>query len=186
MKRKVEAKRSNAPLFVALCGLALVAGLGTYIMNSPGRTVLKPAPPAAQEQRSGDVKVYTPHYDPKGNLSLKPGLAHATTKEDPRVFAVNQYLAQLSMVPKDARAKACTVRSGVATIDFTSSFDTTYGTEDEQTILKGILTAMSQFPEVRRVLFTVDGKPLSSIGNVDLTDPQPVIPETQTSSGSSN
>lgn len=158
--------------------MAVAAGIGVYIVNSPGQRIsVTPLPTTKVEQtQSGEVKVYTPRYE-RGNLKLDPGIAKPAATEDSRVFAVNQYLSGISVVPKAARAVKCEISGGVATLDFTPEFETSYGTEDEQTILKGLLTVMAQFKGVEKVKFTVQGRTLESIGNVDLTEPQPVLQE---------
>lgn len=166
-------KSNLAPLAVAVCAMAVVAGTALYIVNSPGRNVTD-REPAAQGGSPGDVQVYTPSYTRQGDLKLSPSTARPTPEQDPHVFAVNQYLAQLKMVPKGAVAKTCTVSNGVATLDFSTEFDTTYGTEDEQTVLKGLLKTMAQFSDVKKVKFTVEGRTLASLGNIDLTEPQDV------------
>jgi hypothetical protein len=178
MARKTK-PASRAPLFVAVCGFALVAGLAAYVVNNRGRSLdQNTSEPTATSKRPQDVKVYTPRYD-KGDLKLDSKTARPTAAEDPRVFAVNKYLEQLAMVPKAARAKTCTVTDGIANLDFTLEFEKTYGTEDEQTILKGLLTVMAQFPEVHQVKFTVGGRTLDTLGNVDLTTPQDVMKDPQ-------
>lgn len=173
-------KNSKAPLYVAVCGLAVVGGLGYYIVNSPGRTVPETKPLVQVPQRKTDqAKVYNPSYD-RGDLKLKPTLVKVDEKQDPRVFVVNEFLAHLKMVPSGAKLKTCRIESGIATLDFAAPFETSYGTEDEQTVLKGILTTMGQFEDVKQVRFTVEGRTLESLGNVDLTAPQDVIRQNQT------
>jgi len=114
-------------------------------------------------------------------MAMAVTAARPASADDPMVFAVNNYLDKLPMVKKEARARKCTVSNGIANLDFTPEFETTYGTEDEQTILKGLLTVMAQFPDVKQVKFTVGGRTLDSLGNVDLTTPQDVMKDPQKS-----
>ncbi|MBS1721381.1 MAG: GerMN domain-containing protein [Armatimonadetes bacterium] len=176
MARETKTRKSLTPVWVALCCFAALGGLAYYVVNSPGRTVPTIPTTSPSEHAPRDVKVYTPTYD-KGDLKLHPNPAKSPEKQDPRVFAVNDYLGRLSMVPKGARLVTCQISGDTATLDFSKEFDTTYGTEDEQTIVKGILTTMAQFPEVKLVRFTVAGQTLETLGNIDLTTPQPVLPE---------
>lgn len=181
-KRKIEQAPSKAPLFIGVMCMALAAGIGAYIMGSPGQRIDKPAATTKVEQTHKDeVKVYTPRYE-GDSLKLDPSVSKPKPTEDARVFAVNQYLSGVKAVPQKARAVKCEVSNGIATLDFTPEFETSYGTEDEQTILKGLLTVMAQFDGVQKVKFTVQGRTLESIGNVDLTEPQPVMQEEPASS----
>ena len=181
MARKTEPKVSKAPLVVGILGLALVGTLAAYIVNSPGRVVDEPAQSrGASNSKPADVKVYTPSYE-KGELKLKSTSTKPVEKQDPHVLAVNSFLEQLKMVPKDARLLSCKVSEGTATLDFSPAFETTYGTEDEQTVLKGVLTTMGQFDDVKGVRFTVAGRGLETLGNVDLTQPQEVLRESGSS-----
>ncbi|MCW5935824.1 MAG: GerMN domain-containing protein [Fimbriimonadaceae bacterium] len=165
------------PAVVLVAGGSLFAGLAYYVKTSPAldvpkemrRTDPRPSPPGAH---SDTVKVYRPSYD--GNeLKLHESATRAPRGVDQKVHAINSYLAELTVVPKTARAKSFTVNGSIATIDFTRDFETTYGTEDEQTIVKGLLATASQFG-VKQVRLTVEGKPLETLGNLDLTGLQPV------------
>lgn len=175
MKNKTKAKGSKAPLVVAVFCMAAVGGLAAYMMNSPARTVPQAQHRDRVEAPKKDIKVYTPSYSDDGDLKMSHKTEPVAQNQDPHVEAVNRYLAQLKMVPKEARAVKCQISGGIATVDFSPPFETTYGTEDEQTVLKGVLTAMGQFPEVKQVRFTVAGRTLDSLGNVDLTTPQDVL-----------
>jgi spore germination protein GerM len=175
-------KKKPSPLFpivVALAGTAVLVSVVMYIKDSPGKSV------PAEQHRLADAKppglktpdkvtVYKPRYD-GDQLVFDKSQAKAAPKEDPKVFALNEFLKGLPMVPKGAKAKTVKVSNGTATVDFTAEFETTYGTEDEQTLLKGILTTLGQFEDVDKAVFMVEGRPLDSIGNVDLREPQPVM-----------
>lgn len=177
MKNKTKGKGSKAPLIVAVACMAVVGGLAAYIARSPAKTVPADQRRVEQQVSPKDVKVYTPSYSDKGDLKLDPKTEPVAKNQDAHVEAVNRYLDQLKMVPKDARALTCQISGTVATLDFSPAFETTYGTEDEQTVLKGVLTAMGQFKDVKQVKFTVAGRTLDTLGNVDLTVPQDVLRE---------
>jgi len=164
-------------LVVGVCSLALMGGVAFYVATLPKETPLTKKDVVQDRKPTDDVKVYSPRYD-KGELKLDPGTVKPPEKADPKVFAVNSYLKNLGFVPKGAALKSCVVKDGQATLDFNSAFETTYGTEDEQTVVKGLMTTMAQFSDVHTVLMTVEGKPLETLGNIDLTQPLPVpVPE---------
>lgn len=94
--------------------------------------------------------------------------------EDPRIFALNHFLRESKIVPADARAVGIQVKDGVALVDVSPSFNQTYGSFDEEALLKGLCATLAQFKGIDKVQFFVDGKPVETLGNVDLTEPIPV------------
>ncbi len=164
-------------LLVASAGL--VAGLFAYVKFSPASRVPETerrsdASEAKNLTRPTKVVVYKPKYV---DHDLKFDESERTVPEgqDPVVFAVNAYLDEAGITPKEARLRTCRIESGLATLDFGAAFNQTYGTDDERTLLDGILTVAGQFKEIRTVRFLADGKPIETLGNVELTDPQPVL-----------
>jgi spore germination protein GerM len=179
-------KKKPSPLFpivAMLVGAAVLASVVHYVKDSPAASV----PPErhrsqedpAQGLRSPDkVTVYRPRYE--GDDLVFDKTTKATKEEDPKVFALNEYLKSLPMVPKEARVRSVKVKAGVATVDFTAAFATTYGTEDEQTVVKGLLTTLGQFEDVNEAVLTVEGRPLDTLGHLDLAGPQKVMRAGQT------
>src|SRR5690606_5920316 len=92
-----------------------------------------------------------------------------------RKYAVREYLKSISAIPREAKLLDCTVSNGIATLNFNSAFAAGYGTEDERTIVEGILTTLGQFEDIEGVIFHMDGRPLDTLGNIDLGGPQKVI-----------
>lgn len=124
----------------------------------------------------GSVTVFAPTY--KGeNLAFSKSTATVPEGVDPKVFAVNEYLRVAKIAAPDARLLSVDVRGGIASLDFNDAMNQTFGSDDESTLLNGILQTMGQFPDVNSVLFFSQGKPIESFGNVDLTSPQAVIRE---------
>lgn len=130
----------------------------------------KPKP----RETTSEVEVLKPRYE--GN-DLKYDRAKATVPqgEDKMVFAVNQYLKDLKMIPAGAKATKATMKSGDLTLDFNTAFDHTYGSEDERTIVDGILRTLGQFAEINSVRFTIEGQQMETLGHLDLTTPQAVL-----------
>lgn len=168
------------PLFaIALAGGALFAGTAVYVRQAPK---VEPRPPAQSKQAGGQredrtpktIEVLEPSYDAKGDLVLEPRVQKLPPGADGMAAAVNAYLRKIPAVPTAARVRSVRVEGHEATIDFSSEFNAGYGTEDERTIVEGILATMGQFPEVDRVRFLIDGAETSGIGNIDLSSPQPV------------
>lgn len=118
-------------------------------------TVIKPT------REGDDLKLHKSETDvPKG--------------EDPIVFSVNHYLKESQIVPADAKIVGVQVKDRVALLDVSPSFNQTYGAFDEQTLLQGICATLAQFKNIDKVQFLLEGKPIETLGNVDLTTPIPV------------
>lgn len=128
-----------------------------------------------KQEEPTQVQVLVPQYDVEGTLSFDRKPAKVPRGQDPVPYAINQYLEGLSFVPVTARALSITVQDGQATIDFDPSIDEGYGTEDEQTLIVGILTVAGQFEEIKTVKFLSGGKDIEGLGNIGLLKPQPVI-----------
>lgn len=155
-------------VIAGLCVTGLAAYMATQNRNEPvgEKTVAGQNIPAVDRP----VKVLTPRYE--GNdLKLEEKDAKAPEGTDGMVQVVNSYLDQVPAVPKDARLKSLTMDGGTAMLSFSATFERTYGTDDEQTIIKGILSSLAQFPDVKKAKFLVEGKPLETLGNIDLTEP---------------
>jgi hypothetical protein len=168
----MASEKSPVVPILLLC-LIVGAGAVAYIKLAPADVV--PREVQVEQQTGGDgVHLLTPYYaDHELKFSTEPAKVPKGT--DARVFAVNQYLRNTKFVSADAMVKGVTVSNGTADLDFTEAIVGAYGTEDESTVINGILAVMGQFKDVTYVRFLVDGKPIDSLGgNLELTDPLPV------------
>jgi hypothetical protein len=180
MPKRKKNQSNSALWWLALIGLAVVAGLGYYAKFGPANRVPaelaapKRVEPVEAEANEPEVRVMTPSYA-GDKLQFTEAKSKPGTGENPMVFAVNSFLSTSKVVESQARLQSVKVKDGVAYLDFSAAFGQTYGTEDEQTILEGVCRTMGQFKSVDRVQFLVQGKPLDTLGNVELTEPIPVI-----------
>lgn len=174
-------KKSNTGIIAALLLVSAVGGavMGAYVMTTPeARKVpadlrrdhvsAKPAqkPKALVPKMVGHDVVYE-----KRDITVPAG-------QDARVFYVNEFLKELhakDIGNKSARAIGVDLQDGVAYLDFNRAFDETYGTEDEGILIQGILRTLGQFPDINKVQFEIEGKPMETTGNIDLKTPQDVI-----------
>lgn len=160
---------------VLLVCAVVAAGVTAYIKFAPADKVVNEVKQTEQqEQLGGGVRVLTPYYA-NDDLKFTEKLVDVPPDADPMVFAVNTYLRTVTYVPKDAQVNTVTVYEGIATLDFNAPFETTYGTFDEKTVVDGILATMGQFEDVSFVKFTVEGRQLETLGNLELVDPLGVI-----------
>lgn len=101
----------------------------------------------------------------------------------PEVFVVNQTLASLGI--DKARATGVDIHSGVAMMDFNPSLMKGYGTIEEGNLIKALQLALGQFKAIEKFQIIVEGKPIETLGNIDLTSPVDVIRPGATSGSTS-
>lgn len=183
-----QRKRTNPAAVIGLIAISALSfgGLTYYVMNRPapnhdtartsaGRT------PANQDRnavtppiRRDQVQTHDPSYA-GGNFSTRTSTAQVPQGTDAAVFAVNNYLDKLPNIPKAVDVTSISVRDKIATVNFTPQMrSVSFGSEDEQIFVVGILKVLGQFPEIRDVTFTIDGQKVESFGHLDLSTPQPV------------
>jgi hypothetical protein len=111
-----------------------------------------------------------------GGQDLKFGMTSVKAEPgiDPAVTAVNAFLGSLPFVQPEARLLAITYERENAILQFSSNFRTTYGTDDEATLVKGVIKAVSMNSKVKSITFTEGGRDLDTLGNIDLVGPQSV------------
>lgn len=167
--------RSKKPIAAILGALIVLAGVTSYALLSP-RQIPQELSRNQQIEKPRQVTQLTPKYD-TGNLTFEESKAVAPAGVDPMVQVINDYLAKVPAVPKEAKLLDVKMEGPTAVLNFNSAFRAGYGTEDEQIIVQGVLSSLAQFSEVQNVLFKIEGQPLESLGNIDLSEPQPVTRE---------
>lgn len=189
--RKKNGKKG--PVLVILFSVGALAASMAYVITGPYRQLQRPsqeaeaasggvkdpAPPAEQQVKTDDpkrtqpvVKV-TPKFN-NGELKFQTSASKARPGTNAYVDVVNDFLEQVPAVPKEARLISVKMEGGVAMLDFSPEFNRTYGTDDERTVVNGVLAALAQFNEIKRVQFLAGGKPIETLGSIDLTEPQEI------------
>lgn len=116
------------------------------------------------------VELFTPSRDSE-ELKFNKHQSDVPAGEDARLFALNHFLHESKIADPKAKVVGIQVKDGVALIDASPEFNQTYGTFDEEAILKGISVTLAQFKDIEKVQFFVEGKPVTTLGNVDLSKP---------------
>lgn len=158
------APATHAPIEEPNGGTILTRGKGPDVSITHGQ-------PEHSEQK---VLVFHASYEGE-NLKFDSLERDVPVGEDPKVFAVNEFLKDSKIVDEGARLLAVHMQGDEAHLSFNEAFNTSYGTDDEHTLLDGLRTTLGQFPEVKKVLLEADGKPIESLGNVEITDGLPVL-----------
>ncbi len=125
-------------------------------------------------RESSEVRILKPKFE-DGDLKYDKRNATVPAGSDKFVFAVNEFLLASKVAPEEARLAKSTLTDGNLKLEFNQAFDRTYGSQDEQTLVDGILRTLGQFPEVRTVQFTIEGAQMETLGHLDLSTPQAVL-----------
>ncbi len=123
------------------------------------------------------MAIKRPKYDDEGNLRFESRTEDVPKNTTAYLAAINGFLGEAKLTPEGASATSASLKDGVLTVVFNKAFDSTYGTEDEQTLVNGILVSAGQFPEVKKVKFTIEGRPMETMGNIDLSQPLSTLRE---------
>jgi hypothetical protein len=173
-------KSKNTGLIVTLLVASLAGGalIGAYVVKAPNVQPLgRPLPDVTASRIVQTGTKVIPRSDIDGNTKFAYQKIDIPAGNDPRVYLVNEYLRQLhekGLGDNSARAIGIDVRDRIAYLSFNRAFEETYGTFDEATVINGILTTLGQFDGIAKVVFEIDGKPMDTLGNVDLTEAQMV------------
>ncbi|HCD99804.1 MAG TPA: hypothetical protein DER07_02040 [Armatimonadetes bacterium] len=165
---------SRLYLAIIVVGLAVLAAIAAYVQLAPATKV----PEAIRRTESSgqatqppkEVRVLTPRYE-DGNLRFESKPIRPERGEDPMLAAINGFLAEAKVAPPEAKCRSARREGDLVVLDFSAAFGQTYGAEDEQTLLGGIAKTLAQFPGVKRFRITVEGRPIETLGNIELTDP---------------
>lgn len=153
--------------------LVLAAGLGYWVATRPS-----PRQPGAYQ---GDGMVRIPHAEPRDN---DVGLASRRVKlppGDPVEGALKALFAQKdegdhrNPIPEGTRLLSLRVDGGIATLDVSEEFNHVkqHGTTGESLAQNALRQTLAQFPQIDRMLVTVNGKSFES-EHTDWSEPIPV------------
>lgn len=159
--------------FSALALVLLMVGL-----NLPDRNAPKPSPPAP-----GITVTAYRVVSNADDQHLEPFVVRLPPKVEPMAGA----LRIMTLLPRDespfppgTRVLSVTLRdSGVAWADFNEALVANFpgGSGQESLLLEAILRTLGQFPGVRAVQITVEGKPVESIGGHEEINGPQAVPE---------
>jgi hypothetical protein len=181
---KKKKKSSFGPFLglvaIGVLGLGALAAYVKFGGASKVPTEVRKVPSLQQSNAAGQktdgaqkVDLVTPSRDGT-ELKLGKHSSDVPAGEDARLFALNHFLKESKIMDTSAKAIGIEVKDHVALIDVTPSFNQSVGSFDEEALLKGICATLAQFKEIDRVQFFDEGKAVTSLGNVDLSQPIPV------------
>lgn len=187
MKNQRKSAPSNGGLKAAsvfvLAGFALVAGVFAYVKVTPMNDGKKPdqtheTRPAVDDQdientkpiKETTVKVQKPTYE-GDELQLHESTTKVHAGQNRYLAAINGFLGSSGHAGKANSAK---VEGDVLVVDLSKEYNEGLSSEDETTLVNGIIATAKQFPKVNKVRFLVNGEPVDTFGHLDLTQDMPV------------
>lgn len=148
--------------------------------NAPvNQAATKPAMPGtANPVATGEteVKLYFPNDSGDGLGSVKISVP----TDDKYTAAVKELVAGTKepgltgIFPKGVAVRSVKVADGLATVDFSKELTHNFvgGSTGEQMLVSALVNTMTEFPEVERVLLTVEGERIETIaGHLDTSEP---------------
>lgn len=167
-----------------LAGLALAAGCRAGGPRAPG----PPGPPApgagevreepqAPAQKNRTVTVY---FADAQAMYLRPARREVPA-DRPAAGIVLALLAGPTAEEKDLRPtfppgtqlRGVTLAGGVATVDFSAELQENFGggSAGELMLVYSLANSLAELPGITAVRLTVEGRPLETLGHMDLTEP---------------
>ncbi len=143
----------------------------------------KPAPnaPAKNEktEQALNVKVYYPDDSGMRLVEVEREIV-VDDSVDKYTAAVETLMEEpdeenlTKIFPKSASLRSVTVHDGLATVDFDGSLLKGFvgGSTGEEFLVGSVVDTLTNFPEVKRVKFLIDGKEIETLsGHMDLSTP---------------
>ena len=166
--------------------LAACIGLGAYLaVNQRPQPKPSPPPPSHPVKKPAEAptKVKTYRVAVENNRTvLRPTEIEVKAGEDPAEGALKKLIEQgdsadlANPIPKGTRLLSFKFKDDLVTVDFSREFKDNFtgGSAEEGATIGAILKTLGQFPKIKRVEFFVEGKPLDTLGHLDLSGPQDV------------
>ena len=168
-------KKSGYLLIAVLVISVLILSSVIYIMVTDKTPVDDPV------NEADKIKVSANLYFSKDGFSLLPETREiSVTNEEDKYKAVIEELIKgpsskdfSATVHNKTKVNYVTVSDNTATIDFTDSFIkyNTGGSTREYLCIHSITASLFEFKEIYKIYFTVNGEPITTFGQFDMTDP---------------
>lgn len=138
----------------------------------------KPADAAGQYAAQGQVEVtlYFPNDQGNGLGVVKSAVA-AKDKYTEAVKALVRGTDKpglTNIFPADVKVRGVRVKDGIATADFSRALTQKFvgGSTGERMLVGALVNTLTEFPEVKKVLITVEGERIETIsGHLDTSEP---------------
>lgn len=160
-----------------------LSALGYYVVNTPNaarvpdeiRRQPSEAPPAIEKPATpsaAKATVVLP-FIRNEKVVMNDTSVTVPTGVNPKLFLGNEILIGLEI--PGAKVLGVEVKSGVAAIDFNRGIEKGYGSMQESQLVESFQLGFGQFAEIDSIQLFVEGKPIESLGHLELNAPLPVI-----------
>lgn len=195
MRRKTKNRAKPIALYTILMAGCLVAGLAAYVKFTPADKATDVRQPFADEvfpdrnsnsglsvaNQGGDpftqkqVSIAIVRFD--GNkLTFEESKVEVPKGQNSAVYAVNEFLNRSGVADGPVQLLDIKLDGKVALLYFNKAFaEQSLGSQDESTLLNGILAVIGQFGVIEEAEFFADGHQVEALGHMELIGPQKVI-----------
>lgn len=134
----------------------------------------KPATPPVLAQT--EVKVYFPNEagDGLGSVTVNVPADDKYTAAAKELVSGTKEPGLTAIFPKGVKVLGVKVEGDLATVDFSKELTQKFigGSTGEQMLISALVNTMTEFPEIERVLITVEGRRIETIaGHLDTSEP---------------
>lgn len=180
--------KTRSKLFIISFTLTLAAGVAVFLGMSHNYTKTVNNPPnhvqlpTHQEKPTADatkqITIYRVAME-GDQAKLQPVKVSANPGTDKYKSALSMLIKESASahtanpIPSGTKLLGIKVKNGLATINFSKEFRSNFngGSEGEALTIDAILRTLGQFPEIKRVQLLLEGKPLDTLGHIDLSGP---------------
>jgi len=174
-------------LYGSLAAMLLVLTLaltGCTQQPKPGSSstqqgTVKPAKPQTEKPQAPaqmSTRIYFPNENGSKLLPVAKNVRTEAKYQDAIEALIKgvQGKGMTGMFPKGVKLRSITVKNGLATVDFSQELTKKFvgGSTGELMLVGSIVQTLTEFPEVKKVQLTVEGKVIESIsGHLDISEP---------------
>jgi len=168
-------------VLVIIIILAACVGLGAYLAVNRRAPAPSAKPPASPHQAQvapapKRVKVYRVVIE-NNQPKLRAIEKEVPAGENPAEIALRHLIEEgdnaglANPIPRGTRLLGLEIKDGLATVNLSREFSDNFsgGSEGEGLVVGVILRTLGQFPEIERVRLLVEGRPLETLGHLDLS-----------------
>ncbi len=148
--------------------------------ENPTPPEVKPETPPVENQRQTlEIKAYFPDDAGLNLVAVKRKIEFTGNLEKysnaVQILMTNPSETDLTGIfPKNAKLNGVTFKDGTAYVDFGSSITKNFvgGSTGEELLVNSVVDTLTEFPEVKRVQFLVEGEEIETLaGHMDLSAP---------------
>jgi germination protein M len=172
-------KHLCAALLAAVLTVSLAAGCAPDVKEKIAENVPIVKQQETKTQKPAQVEKVIYRALNKSSQKLTPVKIKldASIKDKDQPLAVMKELVEKApsgdtTFPKDTKVNKVTIKDGLATVDFNKAFVSRKNNEfDNMLMIYAVVDTLTEFPDIKQVTFSVEGKKLDMLGQMDMEDP---------------